>query len=76
MTKEELMNKPNWGTADIAAYIGLDRTYVTNTLTKEHGFPEPVANHNQKVVRWDIEAVVAFLATRKKTRKKREAVEA
>lgn len=75
-TLEKLLSMATWGTKEIQAYMGAPRlAHITNTVTKEPGFPEPIINRSQKEKRWDVAAVVAHLAKRN-TRKKREAVEA
>lgn len=54
--KDETMN-----TADIAAFLGLCRAYVTDQLVKRHDFPQPVIEMSQKTRRWrraDVERYV------------------
>lgn len=42
-----------WSTADMARAWKLNREFVTDILTKKHGFPKPVVNFSQKTRRWD-----------------------
>lgn len=39
-------------TADIAADLGLERTYVTDRLTKRPDFPAPALRLSRKTVKW------------------------
>lgn len=52
-------------TKRIAEVLGLSRTYVTDTLTKQPGFPRPVVDMSQKLRRWDWDDVARYLARRK-----------
>lgn len=54
-------------TADIAADLGLERSYVTDRLTKRPDFPEPALRLSRKTVKWlrkDFEAWKAAQANR------------
>lgn len=41
-----------WDTGDIARFLGLQRRYVTDEVTKQPDFPEPVINRTQRMRRW------------------------
>ena len=39
-------------TADMAAFLGFTREYVTDKVTKRPDFPAPALRLNQKAVKW------------------------
>lgn len=49
-------------TAQIAEMLGLERTTVTDKITKRPDFPPPTVNRNQRIRRWDKADVEAWMA--------------
>ncbi len=41
-----------WDTADIAAYLDVTRTHVTDRLVKSPDFPPPIINRGPRLRRW------------------------
>jgi predicted DNA-binding transcriptional regulator AlpA len=48
------------GTQEIAALLGLSRTYVTNEVVKRKDFPAPATRISQKTTRWRYADVLKF----------------
>ena len=36
-------NEPLWNTTEVAEYLGFSTAYLTNTIAKDPGFPEPLS---------------------------------
>ena len=53
-------------TAEIAAMLGVTRQHVTDRLTKQPTFPQPVVDLSQRMRRWDRAAVMAWLTQQQK----------
>jgi predicted DNA-binding transcriptional regulator AlpA len=49
-------------TGQIAKILGLSRSYVTDSLTKQPDFPKPRINHSQRLRRWAEADVMAWAA--------------
>lgn len=55
-------------TAQIASKYGLDRSYVTDKLTKRADFPSPRVDVSRRLRRWDEHEVAQFMAGRQSKR--------
>ena len=56
----------NVDTGWIANYLGVTRDHVTDRLTTEPKFPKPVIELSQKIRRWDKDAVLNYLSSRRR----------
>jgi len=59
---EAAINTENMvGTKEIAEWLKLSRTYVTDKLTKRPDFPRPAYKASQKVKMWDRSAIEEWM---------------
>ena len=59
------MSNDLMGTNDIAALLGVSRSWVVDSITKRPDFPAPVVNISQRIRKWSRADVIKWMTKKR-----------